>query len=41
MVIDNNTKILLQNLLQKLLDRKLNKLEKNNKEEIASLSFFI
>ena len=39
MVIDNNTKILLQNLLQKLLDRKLNKLEKNNKEEIASLSY--
>ena len=38
MTIDEDTKILLKNLLKKLLDKKLGKLEKNNKEEIATLS---
>ena len=39
MTIDEDTKILLKNLLKKLLDKKLSKLEKRNQEEISNLSF--
>lgn len=38
MTIDENTKILLNDLLKKKLDKKLSKLEKRNKEEISNLS---
>ena len=38
MTIDENTKILLNDLLKKIFDKKLIKLEKRNKEEISNLS---